>query len=251
MNIIAVDDEILALKMVVNAVKKAVPNANINSFSDIEEALEFAKKTPIQIAFLDINMLVMSGLDAAKKLKELYPAINIVFCTGHEEYALDAFKIYSSGYLLKPVSVNDVKEAMQNLRFPVEEPKRLSIHCFGNFEAYCDGVPIKFQLTKTKEMLAYLVDRNGAQCSTLDIMAVLFEESDKTNYYQRIRRDLLKTFERLNLSDCLTVNYGGISVNRNTVDCDYFDYKDGKITEKPNEYMTQYSFAEITFSDLI
>lgn len=251
MNIIAVDDEILALKMIVSAVKKAVPKANVNSFLDIEEAIDFARKTPIQIAFLDINMLVMTGLDAAKKLKELYPKINIVFCTGYEEYALDAFKIFSSGYLLKPVSVNDIKEVMKNLRFPAEEPKRLSFRCFGYFEAYCDGVPIKFSLTKTKEMIAYLIDRNGAQCSATDIMAVLFEENDNTNYYQRIRRDLLKTFERLNLSDCLTVNHGGISINREMVDCDYFDYKDGKMTERPNEYMTQYSFAEITFSDLI
>ena len=251
MNIIAVDDEVLALKMIENAVKKAVPNANINSFLDIEEAIEFAQRTPIQIAFLDINMIAMSGLDAAQRLKEMYPTINIVFCTGHEEYALEAFKIYSSGYLLKPVSVNDVKEVMRNLRFPVEEPKRLSFHCFGNFEAYCDGKPIAFERKRTLELLAYLVDRNGVECSVQEIMAGLFENNDKRRYYNYLRNDLIKRFEELRISDCLLMSRGGLGIVRDKVDCDYYDYLDGKIEQPPTEYMTQFSFAEETLGRLL
>lgn len=251
MNIIAVDDEVLALKMIENAVKKAVPNANINSFLDIEEAIEFAQRTPIQIAFLDINMIAMSGLDAAQRLKEMYPTINIVFCTGYEEYALEAFKIYSSGYLLKPVSVNDVKEVMRNLRFPVEEPKRLSFHCFGNFEAYCDGKPIAFERKRTLELLAYLVDRNGVECSVQEIMAGLFENNDKRRYYNYLRNDLIKRFEELRISDCLLMSRGGLGIVRDKVDCDYYDYLDGKIKQPPAEYMTQFSFAEETLGRLL
>lgn len=250
MNILLVDDEPLTLKMLEVAVSEAVPNANIKSFLKPREALAFAESTKIDIAFLDINMQVIDGLEVAKSLKEIYPTINIIFSTGYEEYALDALRLYSSGYLLKPIGADDIREAMKNLRYPIEESKRLSIRCFGNFEAFCDGQPIKFKLSRTKEMLAYLVDRNGAQCTAAEIIGILFEDVENIYYYQKLRGDLIKTFAELELSECITVTRGGLSVNRDAVDCDYFDFKDGKIKDKPIEYMSQYSFAENTFAEL-
>lgn len=251
MNVMIVDDEPLALKMLTNAVTEAIPDAEIATFSKPREALAYAEKTSIQIAFLDINMRLMSGLEMAKSLQALNPAVNIVFSTGYEEYAVDAFKLFASGYLLKPISADDVREAMKNLRFPIAQPKRLSFRCFGNFEAYCDGKPIRFKLSRTKEMLAYLIDRNGALCSSAEIISVLFEDSNNIDYYQKLRSDLIKTFDKLNLSDCITITHGGIAINRGTVNCDYFDYKDGKITEKPSEYMSQFSFSECTLANLL
>lgn len=196
-------------------------------------------------------MHLMSGLEMARRLKELCAGINIVFATGYEEYALDAFRLYASGYLLKPISADDVREIMQNLRFPLVQIKRLSFHCFGNFDAYCDGEPIIFKLSRTKELLAYLVDRNGALCSSSEIISVLFGDANNIDYYQKLRSDLIKTFDKLDLSDCLTVTRGGIAINRDTVSCDYFDYKDGKVSEKPAEYMSQYSFSEYTLASIL
>lgn len=251
MNIMIVDDEPLALKMLTNAVSEAIPDAEIAAFSKPREALDYAGKVLIQLAFLDINMQCMSGLEMAEQMKRICPKINIVFSTGYEEYALDAFRLFASGYLLKPISAEDVREVMKNLRFPITPPKRLSFFCFGNFEAYCDGKPIRFKLSRTKEMLAYLVDRNGAHCSSSEIISVLFENTNNIDYYQKLRSDLIKTFDKLGLSDCITVTRGGISVNREMADCDYFDYKDGKITEKPTEYMSQFSFSEYTMANLL
>ncbi|MCQ2472080.1 MAG: response regulator [Clostridia bacterium] len=244
MNIILVDDEPLALKMLKNAVSEAVPDAEINAFTKPREALAFAEKRPIHIAFLDINMQFISGIEMAKKLKAIYPKVNIIFSTGYEEYALDAMKLYASGYLLKPVCIEDVCEVMKNLRYSVEHSKRLIIKCFGNFEVFCDYQPIKFKLSRTKELLAYLVDRNGALCSSAEIVSVLFEDFNNRDYYQKLRRDLINTFDELGLSQCIIVKHGGISINRDEVECDYFDFLDGKISAKPSEYMTQYSFAE-------
>ena len=250
MNIIIVDDELLALRMLENAVKEAVPGTEIAAFSKPREALEYAKSTIVQVAFLDINMQLMSGLEMARQLRAICAETNIIFSTGYEEYALDAFKLYASGYLLKPICADDVREVMKNLRFPVSNPKRLSFRCFGNFEAYCDGKPIRFRLSRTKEMLAYLVDRNGALCSSAEIITVLFEH-DNTEYYQKLRSDLIRTFEQLHLSDCIIVTHGEIAIDRDMVNCDYFDYKDGKISEKPTEYMSQFSFSEYTLASLI
>ena len=86
----------------------------------------------------------MNGLELAKRLKDQHGETNIVFVTGYSEYAIDAFDLHASGYLLKPATVEKVQDAMENLRIPPEtigRGKRVRIQCFGNFEIFVDGVP--------------------------------------------------------------------------------------------------------------
>ena len=163
-----------------------------------------------------------------------------------------AFRLRASGYIMKPPTKENILEELANLRNPVikAESKRFSIKCFGNFEAYCDGMPISFGLSRTKELLAYLVDRDGAECRAAEISAVLFEDDPNNYYYHKLRGDLVKKFTELGIMDCLRVTRGGLAINRDAVDCDYFAYKDGKIQERPMEYMTQYSFGEYTLPNL-
>ena len=250
MNLLLIDDEKMMLEMLSDAVEEVLPSANRACFTNAKEGLDYAKNTQIDIAFLDINLRGFSGLDVAKQLMFLYPRVNIIFCTGYEEYAVDAFKMYASGFLQKPVWTEDIRDSVEHLRFPVEQSKRLSFHCFGNFEAYCDGKPIVFERKRTLELLAYLVDRNGVECSAQEIMAALFEDDRKRRYYNYLRNDLIRRFEELGLSDCLLMNRSGIGIVREKTDCDYFNYLDGKIKQPPREYMTQFGFAESTFGRL-
>lgn len=251
MNILLADDEPLLLRKLERAVKEALPSAVCNSFSNANDALAYAKENKIDIAFLDIEMRGMTGLALAKELVSLNTKTNIVFCTGYTEYAVEAFDAYASNYLMKPISSEMIKKSLQNLRHPIEARKRVRFSCFGNFEAYCDGEPIRFSLTHTKELLAYLVDRNGAVCNAKESIAVLFGDNYNREYYKKIRQDLIKTFNELKISDCLVIVRGGLGIARDSVECDYFDYKDGKTAKKPTEYMTQYSFAEETFASLV
>lgn len=246
-----VDDEPLLLRKLQRAVAEVLPDAEVYAYTDPAEALSFAETTRVDIAFLDIRMRGMDGLELAKALVMRYPETNIVFCTGFSEYALEAYDAYASDYLLKPITAEQLKKALGRLRHPVTASKRVKIYCFGNFEALCDDEPIQFNLTKTSELLAYLVDRNGAECRAQEIIAVLFEDDNNREYYKKIRHDLLQTFEALGILDCLYITRGGLGIRREKVECDYFDYKDGKITAPPNEYMTQYSFGEITFAGMI
>lgn len=250
MNLLLIDDEPLLLRSLECAVTEALPDAQIHSFVKAREGLEYAKTEKVDVAFLDIQMRGIDGLSLAKELVAMRPDTNIVFCTGFAEYALDAFDAYASDYLLKPISPEAIKKAMKQLRHPVEESKRVKFSCFGNFEAFCDGKPICFGLSRTKELLAYLVDRNGAECRTAEICAVLFEDKLNNFYYHKLRGDLIKKFTELGIMDCLRVTHGGLAINRDAVDCDYFAYKDGKIKDKPMEYMTQYTFGEFTLPNL-
>lgn len=252
MNVIVVDDERIVLAAETAAVKRGLPEAEVYSFQKANEALSLAENTQIDTAFLDINIKGITGLELAKKLQKFNPKINIVFCTGYSEYSLDAHDLYCSAYLMKPITDEKLKKALENLRYPVTQKiKGLKVKCFGNFEAYFDGTPIKFKHKKTKELFAYLIDRCGATVSTKEMMTVLYEEGSKESYIRNLRSDLNNTFERLSLSAVLVRNGGDIGVNEKIIDCDYYDYLDGNKALFHGEYMSQYSFTEETLAWLL
>ena len=106
---IAVDDEALMLGALATAIEASPDISAVVQFSDCEKALEFARENHADVAFLDINMRGMGGLALAEKIVEARPRCKIVFCTGYEEYAIPAFKLHASGYLMKPISAADVQ----------------------------------------------------------------------------------------------------------------------------------------------
>ena len=254
MKIIAVDDEKIALQGLLASIQKAAPNAEIFGFRSTGDAVAHMENDPCDIAFLDIEMKGMNGVEVAEKLIAINPNVNIIFATGFGSYRDVAFDMHASGYLIKPITTESVKRELEHLRHPVIAKKRLKLLTFGNFEALYDEKPLKFKYQKTKEMLAYIVDRKGAMCSTDEIIAVIFEDdSDHKAYYQRIRSDLLTTFSAVGCESLILQQKGMLGLDTKEVDCDYYDYLNGKSTLKKlyhGEYMAQYSFAEITNAEL-
>lgn len=252
MKVVVVDDERIVLNAETSAIKRVLPKAEIFSFRKAADVMLFAGENRIDIAFLDINIKGVTGLELAKKLQNINPRINIVFCTGYSEYSLDAHDLYCSAYLMKPVTDEKLNQALNHLRFPLSEKiKGFRVHCFGSFEVYWDGAPLKFKNNKTKELFAYLIDRQGSTVSTKDIVSALYENEDKESYVRNLRADLNNTFESLGLSDVLVRSGGNIGVNVERIDCDYFDYLDGQKNLFLGEYMAQYSFAEKTLGMLL
>lgn len=259
MTVIIVDDERLTLKMMTQTVKEVFPDAEVQSYMRASDALAFAESHPIAIAFLDIQMRGISGTELAQKLQVIQPRINIIFCTAFDEYKSSAMDLRASGYLVKPVTSEDIQRELPLLRFPleIEEPKaadQLVIRCFGDFQATYQGEPIQFSYQKTNELLAVLVDRNGAICSYGMIESMLWEDDNgHTAYLKRIRQDLLATMEGLGLSDVIVTQRGMLGLRVAAVKCDYFDFLAGDkqaIAAYQGEYMSQYSWSEETNSSL-
>ena len=145
MHIIAVDDEPLALGLLVRSIRNACPTAQISEFQSGHKALQFVESNRCDVAFLDIHMRGMDGLSLAKKIKELNPKCNLIFVTGYSAYTGDAFSMHASGYIIKPVSTEAVRTELENLRHPVTllPNTLLRIRCFGNFEVFsADGEPV-------------------------------------------------------------------------------------------------------------
>ncbi len=260
MNIIAVDDEELPLKLLVDSIRKAIPSAEIHTFQDPCEALEHLGANRCDIAFLDIEMNGMTGLDFSRKLKELSPQTNIVFVTGHTEYAVDAFRVGASDYLLKPPTPESVLQALEQLRNPIrnDSANRIRIQCFGNFEVFYDGKPLAFKRIKTRELFAYLVDRVGAGVTSGELISVLWEDGLNTHSRQSNLRNLIsdmkKALAEVGADGIIIKNGRTIAIDCSAVDCDYYDFLRNvpyAVNCYHGEYMTQYSWAEITTASFI
>lgn len=260
MKILAVDDEKLALGALDSALRRALPDAEIYTFRNSGEALSFARETLCEVAFLDIQMRDMNGLELAKRLKDLQGGINIVFVTGYTEYALDAVQMYASAYLLKPVSPQKILDAMEHLRHPIpkaESDKRVRIQCFGNFEVFVDGLPLRFARSQTKELLALLVDRNGAAMNTEQICAVLWEDDTdidaQKNRLRHLVSDLMGTLREAKAEEIFLKRRNSFAVVKDRFDCDYYDFRLGLpsgVNAYYGEYMSQYSWPEMTLGSL-
>jgi two-component SAPR family response regulator len=246
---IAVDDEILMLGALVAAIQASPDITEIAQFSDCEKALEYIKENSADVAFLDINMRGMGGLALAERIINACPDCKIVFCTGYEEYAIPAFKLHASGYLMKPVSAKDVQAEIDNIKGIHRKEKPLEVKCFGNFEVYARGERLTFKRTKTKELFAFLIDRNGAGVTVGEIGAAIWEgdgEQKNQNYIHQLFHDLRLTLEAIGMDDVFERNNYLYSINPSKIDCDYFNHlKTGK-PEFFGEYMSQYSWAEGT-----
>lgn len=246
---IAVDDEPLMLRALEKAVKASPDITDVMSFSSCEDALDFTKKESVDIAFLDIHMRGIGGLALAKKIITHCPNCKIVFCTGYEEYAISAFKLHVSGYLLKPISAVDVQIEINNIKGIRRREKPLVVKCFGNFEVYANDQKLSFKRSKTKELLAFLVDRRGAGVTIAEIGAALWEDSQeqkKQNYIHQLFRDLRSTMEDIGINEIVERNNYLYSVNFEKLDCDYYSYLETGRPEFYGEYMSQYSWAEGT-----
>lgn len=251
---IAVDDEILMLGALVAALEASPDIEEIAKFSDCEEALAFARNNHIDIAFLDINMRGMGGLALAKSIIAARPDCKIVFCTGHEEYAIPAFKLHASGYLMKPISEDDIQREIDNVKGIIQRTKLLTVKCFGNFEVYYKNETLVFKRLKTKELFAYLVDRNGAGMTAKQICAVLFpDDTDDTKnlaYLRQLVMDLKNTLKSVGAESVFRHDPPCYRVDANLLKCDYFSYLATGKPEFHGEYMMQYSWAEETTARL-
>ena len=110
MIVIAVDDERIALDNLTDSIRLSSPDALIHSFRYPEDALDFAKENYVDVAFLDVEMVSMNGVELAERLKLYHPDINIIFSTGYGHYRDAAFDLHASGYLTKPITPEKVKK---------------------------------------------------------------------------------------------------------------------------------------------
>ena len=117
-NVIMVDDSKIVLTGGLPILGTALPNAAVIGFTRPSQAIEYAKSNRVALAFLDIELGAVSGLDLCRTLLDINPHTNVVFLTAYREYSIDAWSTGASGFMIKPITVEGVQAQLQNLRHP-------------------------------------------------------------------------------------------------------------------------------------
>ena len=117
-NVIIVDDRKLILAGGLPILEEVMPNATVTGFTDTSDAIAYAKTNRVALAFLDIELRNTSGLELCRSLLEINPRTNVIYLTAYSDYALDAWSTGASGFMLKPITPEGVREQLKKLRYP-------------------------------------------------------------------------------------------------------------------------------------
>ncbi|MCQ2501476.1 MAG: response regulator [Lachnospiraceae bacterium] len=252
MKILLVDDEKMALEDLKYGVLQALQNLHLGTpalyaTTSWKEALELADTVAFNIAFLDISMPGKNGLELGKELSDKIQNLNLIYVSAYDEYAVRANKLHISGYLMKPADIDSIVEELKHLRYEVEEKPveaAFKVRCFGNFEVFYEDKPIHFRRQKTKELFAYLIDKNGAASTADEICHAIFEKKDNDVSHKNTLRVLAMELKQILTAHGLKAAYthtrNAYSIRPELIECDYFRYLNGEKELYQGKYMEQY-----------
>ena len=263
MKILAVVGEERHREALAQVIAEAAPYAQVVACENAADALARTDAGSFDAAFISIDAPDMNGVSLADKLKCLNPNMSIVFAAKSDNCGMGGCETDETGYLMKPITVRSVADELGNLHLPRtnsgNDAGRMFVRCFGEFEVFADGKAVRFERAKSKELLAFLVDRRGAVVSMRTIEAALWEEAPKPtrstgSYLRTLIADLKRTLAACGHPDILVRRPGELGVDASRFTCDYYDYLRGDpsaINRWRNEYMAQYAWAESTRASLL
>ena len=118
-NIIMVDDETIILTGGLAILEEVFPTANISGFTRPSEAISYAQQNPVSLAFLDVEMGKHNGLELCGELQRINPRTNVIIVTAYMDYSLKAWKTGAAGYILKPITAEEIRDQLPRLRYPI------------------------------------------------------------------------------------------------------------------------------------
>lgn len=264
MNILIVDCDRAMLDGLLKDVCSLFPRDNVHAEESAARAAEWcgeilARSETLDYAFLETELPEKSGIELACELKKSFPRLKIIFCTHSKDYAVEAFSVRAIGYLIKPVTSEDISSVLDDMtpdwreRSGSECKKEIRVQAFGDFEIFVDGKNLEFKRQKAKELLAYLVDRHGASVTTERIASILFPEDnyDKMlkNRVTAVISSLRATLRGAGIEDMLVKSWNQLAVNTQRFSCDAYDYEKleaSALNSYRGEYMFGYEWAEFS-----
>lgn len=257
MRAICVDDEKLLMEDTVAMCRELPQISDVKGFTRSAEALEWIERNTTDLVLLDIDMPGMNGIELAAAIKAKQPDAAVIFLTGYPQYAVDAFAVRASGYLMKPVTrealARDVEYALSGRQ---KRPDgHVVVQTFGNFDIFVDGTPVNFKMAKCKELLAYLVDKQGSGVTRAEVSAILWEDRPYDRKMQKqldvYIRSLRETLRAYGIEEIFEMRRGSLRIRPETFTCDaylFFAGDSDAVNAYRGEYMSAYSWASMTES---
>lgn len=257
MRAICVDDERQLAEETAAMCLELPEISEAKAFTRAKDALAWLEEHPADLALLDIHMPEINGIELASLIKRRRPDTAIIFLTGHAQYAVEAFAVRASGYLLKPVAKERLAE---DVAYALSGKKKRSdgqivVQTFGHFDVFVNGKAVSFKMAKCKELLAYLVDRQGSGVTRAEVFSILWEDRVYDRGMQKqldvYIRALRETPRNCGAEDMIELKKGVIRVRPETFTCDAYLFYSGDsdaVNAYRGEYMSAYSWASMTES---
>lgn len=236
LSVIAVDDEKKALDRFERVMKEDERIRVVGRFTDIEAALEFVKKEAVDIAFLDIEMPSMSGLELAERLIGENQSLEVIFVTAYDQYALKAFQVHAIGYVLKPLDIESIKAQIDNVLRKSKRGQSKAgsgapvIKCFGRFICFLpgeEGDSLRWRTSKAEELFALLVHYQGKPMPREILIDTLWPEADPESAANNFRVTctyLRNTFAEIGLKEVLLRDRDNYMLDLGKFRCDSLDF---------------------------
>lgn len=239
---VIVDDEIPVLNLLKMFLQKTEHVNVLGTFTEPSEALENMINIKPDVVFLDIEMPEINGLELASHLIEQDDELMVVFVTGYNQYALEAFQVNALDYILKPVNPNTIQKCVSRLiklRIPRNEEKaerrEKKICCFGEFEVYGNNGAIKWPTRKVEEMIAYFIVHRDCNVEGCVLEEILWPEEEpdkiKANLHTSLYR-LRKTIKENGLPIEISSKKGGKGIYRcslREMSCDLTEFENAAL----------------------
>ncbi len=244
-NAIIVDDEKPALDILRLLLEKTGQIRVVGSFRSAADALAEMQSLKPDVAFLDIEMSDISGLELAEKIIATGSDIEIIFVTAYDKYAFEAFRVNAIDYILKPFSSEDIAQAITRLKkvrplpavsqMPADKGR---IDCFGKLSLYAAGCreAVKWRTSKAEELFAYMLQNLNSKVAKWKITQILWPECETE---RQLNTYLYTTVYKLKKT-LLSAN----------IKFDFTFINGSYIMELPDVYIDTAEFEAITNSDI-
>ena len=252
MRTIIVENEQMMIKRFVRMSEKIEDIDLVGRFEYAEDAVKYCTNNSVELAFLDMDMPTMSGVDLAVKLRQIRPDMVIVFVSAFEKYLWDFNHIGGDYYILKPFDIGILKMAMEKVRLIAKrQHKDLYIQTFGGFAVFKNGKSIPLR-GKTKEILALVLVRMGKEISNEEIYRTVWKSrarcgNSNMNVFHNALKRLREALKKAECEELLISSRYGQLINTDCFDCDYFKWQNKEIDYKEmtvSAFMPEYSWGE-------
>ncbi|MBQ0040762.1 MAG: response regulator [Clostridiales bacterium] len=222
MNILCIDDEPLALRLLVSMLQDKPNVEKLHSFDNTADALACAKTEKIDIAFVDIMLGSANGLDFAQNLRSLQPNCKIIYCTGYPQYAIESInRGIVDGYLLKPIEEKQIEEILNSIC----AHKLLTVTGSGNQIHIVDrqGQPVVFKRRKIVQLFSLLLEQKGEDATVDELCEQLWDHkkeliSKNRQYLYSLVNAMSDTFKEHDAQGVLVKTANGYALDMSQIE---------------------------------
>lgn len=232
LRIAAVDDEAHALERFERMVLGITELDLCGLFESGEQFLAYLEENPLDAVFLDMEMPGLNGLQLSEQIQNLNENIQIVFVTAFNQYAVEAFEVQAVDYILKPLTEERLNKTVKRLLINHRTLKvhgKFFVQCIGGFEVFINGEALTWKNSKAKEVLAFLIHKNGLPVGWEKIADAIWPafnaEKAQTNFHATTYL-LRKRLAEAGLSHILESVRGNYRIVMDKTNCDIYQLED-------------------------